>query len=74
MTHGIIKGDLQKLGGESEPLDKFTDNAVLYFARGVAMWELYVSPDLLSEGEWAAIVEGGAWARDRFDTLKSTER
>jgi len=73
MTHGIIKGHLQKLGGEAEPLDKFTDNAVLYFARGVAMWELYVSPDLLSEGEWAAIVEGGAWARDRFDTLKSTE-
>lgn len=72
MTHGIIKGHLQKLGGEVEPLDKFTDNAVLYFARGVAMWELYVSPDLLSEGEWAAIVEGGAWARDRFDTLKTT--
>lgn len=73
MTHGIIKGHLQKLGGEVEPLDKFTDNAVLYFARGVAMWELYVSPDLLSEGEWAAIVEGGEWARDRFDTLKTTE-
>jgi len=73
MTHGIIKGHLQKLGGEVEPLDKFTDNAVLYFARGVAMWELYVSPDLLSEAEWAAIVEGGAWARDRFDTLKTTE-
>ena len=73
MTHGIIKGHLQKLGGEVEPLDKFTDNAVLYFARGVAMWELYVSPDLLSDGEWSAIVDGGAWARDRFDTLKTTE-
>jgi hypothetical protein len=73
MTHGIIKGHLQKLGGEVEPLDKFTDNAVLYFARGVAMWELYVSPDLLSKGEWSAIVEGMAWARDRFDTLSSTE-
>jgi len=73
MTHGIIKGHLQKLGGEVEPLDKFTDNAVLYFARGVAMWELYVSPDLLSNAEWGAIVGGGAWARDRFDTLKSTE-
>jgi hypothetical protein len=74
MTHGIIKGHLQKLGGEAEPLDKFTDNAVLYFARGVAMWELYVSPNLLTAEEWNAIVASIAWARDRFDTLMSTER
>lgn len=72
MTHGIIKGDLQKLGGEAEPLDKFTDNALLYVARGVAMYELYVSPDLLSEGEWAAIAKSILWARDRFPILDST--
>jgi len=72
MTHGIIKGDLQKLGGEAEPLDKFTDNALLYFARGVAMWELYVSPDLLNDGEWAAIAKSIQWARDRFPILDST--
>lgn len=73
MTHGIIKGHLQKLGGEAEPLDKFTDNAILYFARGVSMWELYVSPNLLSEGEWKALDRSVAWARDRFDILKRTE-
>jgi len=72
MTHGIIKGDLQKLGGEAEPLDKFTDNALLYFARGVAMWELYVSPDLLTDGEWNAIAGSLKWARDRFDILSTT--
>lgn len=72
MTHGIIKGRLQQLGGEAEPLDKFTNNAVLYVARGVAMWELYVSPDLLSDGEWRAIVDAVDWARDRFDVLTST--
>lgn len=72
MTHGIIKGDLQKLGGEAEPLDKFTDNALLYFARGVAMYELYVSPDLLNEGEWAAIAKSILWAKDRFPILDST--
>jgi len=73
MTHGIIKGHLQQLGGEAEPLDKFTDNAVLYFARGVSMWELYVSPDLLSDGEWDALAESIRWARDRFEVLSSTE-
>ncbi|MBC7186419.1 MAG: alpha-galactosidase [Calditrichaeota bacterium] len=72
MTHGIIKGNLQKLGGEEEPLDKFTNNALLYFARGVTMWELYISPNLLSEGEWEALAKSIAWARDRFDLLTHT--
>ena len=74
MTHGIIKGHLQKLGGEAEPLDKFTDNALLYFARGVSMWELYISPNLLSEGEWDALAKSIRWAKDRFEILRHTEK
>jgi hypothetical protein len=73
MTHGIIKGHLQKLGGEAEPLDKFTDNAILYFARGVTMWELYISPNLLTDEEWNAMAKSIGWAKDRFEILKSTE-
>ncbi len=73
MTHGIIKGNLQQLGGESEPIDKFTDNALLYFARGVSMWELYISPDLLTEAEWQAIARSINWALDRFPILKNTD-
>ena len=73
MTHGIIKGHLQKLGGESEPLNKFTDNALLYLARGVSMWELYISPNILSDGEWNALEKSIKWAKDRFEILKSTE-
>jgi hypothetical protein len=73
MTHGIIKGHLQKLGGEAEPLDKFTDNALLYFARGISMGELYISPDLLSDGEWDALGKSIHWAKDRFAILDSTE-
>jgi uncharacterized protein (DUF2249 family) len=73
MTHGIIKGNLQKLGGEAEPLDKFTDNALLYFARGVSMWELYISPDLLTDGEWNALAKSIKWAKDRVEVLRSTE-
>ncbi len=69
MTHGIIKGHLQKLGGEAEPLDKFTNNAVLYFARGISMFELYVSPDLLTPQEWDAIARAYLWARSRFKIL-----
>lgn len=72
MTHGIIKGHLQKLGGEAEPLDKFTDNALLYLGRGVSMWELYVSPDILTPGEWQAMARSIAWAKDRFPVLAHT--
>ncbi|MCX5672346.1 MAG: hypothetical protein NTU94_13600, partial [Planctomycetota bacterium] len=73
MTHGIIKGRLEMLGGENEPLEKFSDETVTYAARGVSMFELYVSPDLLSEGEWAAIAGSLRWARDRFGILRHTE-
>jgi len=73
MTHGIIKGKDFSVGVETEPLDKFTDDVLLYFARGVAMYELYISPDILSEGEWASISKSMAWARDRFPILMNTE-
>jgi hypothetical protein len=71
MTHGIIKGDLQKLGGEKEPIDKFTNNSVLYFARGVSMYELYITPDLLSENEWKAIMDSIKWAKENFEILSN---
>lgn len=73
MTHGIIKGHLQMLGGEAEPLDKFTDNALLYFARGISMAELYISPDVLSDAEWDALAMSIRWAENRFPVLDSTE-
>jgi hypothetical protein len=72
MTHGIIKGRLEMLGSAGEPLDKFTDDALLYFARGISMYELYVSPDILSDGEWKSISESIAWAKDRFGVLRNT--
>lgn len=72
MTHGIIKGYLERLGGEVDPLETFTDDVVMYFARGVSMWELYVSPNLLTDDEFKAIAETVAWAKDRFDILQHT--
>jgi hypothetical protein len=73
MTHGIIKGKNFSVGNVAEPLDKFTDDVLLYFARGVAMYELYISPDILSDGEWTSISRSMAWARKNFDVLMNTE-
>jgi hypothetical protein len=72
MTHGIIKGKLESTGSPDEPLDKFTDDALLYCARGVSMYELYISPDILSEGEWNTLASSLTWARDRFPILSTT--
>ena len=73
MTHGIIKGYLERLGSETETLEKFTDDVNLYFARGVTMYELYISPNILNDGEWNAIGNAIRWAKDRFDILKHTQ-
>ncbi|MHB8079624.1 MAG: alpha-amylase family protein [Candidatus Krumholzibacteriia bacterium] len=74
MTHGILKGtiDVQEIG-RGESLAKFADEVVFYLARGVTMHELYISPDLLSEGEWRVLADALRWARDRFPVLKRTE-
>lgn len=37
------------------------------------MWELYISPDLLTDGEWDALVKSIRWAKDRFEILQQTE-
>ncbi len=69
MTHGIIKGRLNEIGGKDDPLNKFTDDAMFYFGRGVTMYELYISPDLLDAGEWNALSKSLKWAEDRFPIL-----
>ncbi len=74
MTHGIIKGaiDVEEIG-RGEPLSKFADEVVFYLARGVAMHELYISPDALSDGEWRVLADALRWARDRFPVLSHGE-
>ena len=72
MTHGVIKGNLERLGGEDDPLDKFANDAVFYFGRGVSMYEMYISPDLLNPQEWKVLSESLAWAKNRFPVLNKT--
>jgi len=72
MIHGIIKGRLENISKEGESLETFTNNAILYFGRGISMWELYISPDILTEGEWNALSQSIKWAKERFEILSST--
>jgi len=73
MTHGIIKGRLNLLGGMNESLESFSNEVLMYLGRGVTMWELYVSPDLLNEQEWRAIAQDVKWAKQNMDVLLKTK-
>jgi hypothetical protein len=74
MTHGVLKGtiDIGEIG-KGEPLSKFADEVVFYLARGVTMYELYISPDVLSEGEWRVLADSLKWARANFGVLSKGE-
>ncbi len=72
MTHGIIKGRYNLLGGANESLSSFSDEVMMYFGRGVMMWELYITPELLSHGEWNALASAIKWAKSNVDVLKHT--
>ena len=73
MTHGVIRARISPFAEPREPLDKFTDEVALYAARGIAMWELYISPDLLTDGEWQAEADAIRWLKENFETLKTVE-
>ena len=72
MTHGIIRGRYNLLGGAKESLASFSNEVMMYFGRGVMMWELYVTPDLLSTGEWNAIASAVKWAKSNQHVLEHT--
>ena len=65
MTHGIIDGRLNRLGGENEPLLTWADNVMMYLGRGVQMRELYITPSLLDDAKWKILAKGLNWAKLR---------
>ena len=73
MTHGIIKGRLNLLGGKDEKLESFSNEVMMYFGRGVMMWELYISPDLLTDEEWEVISNSLKWVKSNKDVLNKTK-
>jgi len=70
MTHGVIKGRHQF--PETGPVEEFERDVIMYLARGVSMWELYLSPDILTEQEWSALARWILWAKQNWNILKNT--
>lgn len=72
MTHGIIRGDLNMLGGKNESLTSFANEVIMYVGRGVMMWELYISPDALNNREWEILASSLRWAKENSSVLSHT--
>jgi hypothetical protein len=62
MTHGIIKGKYNMLGGNKEFIEDFRDEVVHYYSVGDMMYELYISPDILSAEEMDTLGNTTKWA------------
>ncbi len=62
MTHGIIKGKANMLGGEKEDIEDWRDEVVHYYSVGNMMYELYISPDILSPEEMDVLGNVTKWA------------
>jgi hypothetical protein len=62
MTHGIIKGKYNMLGGNKEFIEDFRDEVVHYYSVGNMMYELYISPDILSAEEMDTLGNTTKWA------------
>ena len=62
MTHGIIKGKANMLGGEKESIEDWRDEVVHYYSVGNMMYELYISPEILSPEEMDVLGNVTKWA------------
>jgi len=69
MTHGIIKGKRNMLGGRGEVVDDWRDEVVHYYSVGNMMYELYISPDILSPEELDALGNTTRWAENNAHPL-----
>jgi len=73
MTCGIIKGNY-RYDWKNRPIEEWEHYVLMYFGRGLMMWELYITPSLLTDGEWAFLAETIKWARKNADVLAYSTR
>lgn len=71
MTHGLIDGRYERLGGSEETLREWSDYVVLYYGRGVQLMEWYLTPSLLSKERWDVLGKATQWATDNRKVLEN---
>ncbi|UCG16482.1 MAG: hypothetical protein JSV19_00285 [Phycisphaerales bacterium] len=71
MTHGIIHGRYQLLGGKEETLREWSDYVVMYYGRGVQLMEWYITPALMTSEQWKVLGRATRWAIQNRGVLQN---
>jgi len=71
MLHGLIFARYaERLS--TDPGHDFADEVHSYFGTGTQLQEMYITPSLLSSGDWDVLAEAAKWSRDNAQTLKDS--
>jgi hypothetical protein len=71
MLHGLIYARHAK-NLDTDPGGDFTSEVRAYFGTGTQLQEMYVTPSLLTAGNWDTLAEAANWSRRNAGTLADT--
>lgn len=71
MLHGIIYAKENKRLN-TDPGHDFANEVHSYFGTGTQLQELYITPSLLSSGDWDMLAEAAKWSRTNAQVLRDT--
>ena len=71
MLHGMIYAK-HAHNLDTDPGDDFTAEVRAYFGTGTQLQEMYITPRLLSAGNWDVLGEAARWSRSRAPALVDT--
>jgi hypothetical protein len=71
MLHGIIYAQKAK-NLDTDPSGDFKDEVHDYFGTGTQLQEMYITPGLLTKGNWDDLAESAKWSRANAAVLKDT--
>lgn len=71
MLHGIIYAQ-KNTRLNTDPGHDFANEVHSYFATGTQLQEMYITPSLLTKGDWDALADAAKWSRANADVLRDT--
>jgi len=71
MLHGMIYAQHHK-ELDKDPQNGFRNEVRSYFGTGTQLQEMYITPSLLSAGNWDDLAEAAKWSRANAGVLKDT--
>ncbi|MFM0118132.1 enterotoxin [Paraburkholderia sp. RL18-101-BIB-B] len=71
MLHGIIYAQFNDRLNTAQGQD-FANEVHSYFGSGAQLQELYITPSLLSDGDWDVLAESARWARANAEVLRDS--